>query len=478
MLLFKGLGCLAYYFIYFDYYTGDFLSDSASTMHDAKIIYQALPNHVADFFRIIFGLHSESETDPLYEVYFKNIDKWGRLDVTTEFFLNDNRTPIRLNAVIMLFSFGNYAVHAFVMLVLSFIGQWAFYKTFKSYFQNKEILLALIIFLTPSVLFWTSGVLKEPIAMCLMGLFLYTFLKLFIHKQLKIKYVLILLISTFFFLILKPYILILLLLPLTVFALVQQFKIKRVLIFYISFLLIVFSSVFFILKFVFNKDVVKTIVIRQNDFINLSHGGTFFYNGTRYLRLDHVAASTQYDVVDKEKKLYRIKPHVSLMYWNFPNVKDTIFVTDNQDTSVYTFISSCAPSGSAIAIDRLEYSVSSFAKIIPQSFFNVLCRPFFLDAHSVLELVASLENLLFLALFIVCFIYRSKIPIDRNLLWLCVFTVLLSFLLIGLTTTVMGAIVRYKVPFMSFLLMIPLLYLDPDSLSKIPFIKRFFINKS
>lgn len=478
MLFLKVLGCLAYYFIYFDYYTGDFLSDSASTMHDAKIIYQALPNHVGDFFKIIFGLHSELETDPLYDVYFKNIDKWGRLDVTTEFFLNDNRTPIRLNAVIMLFSFGNYAVHAFVMLMLSFIGQWAFYRTFKSYFRNKEILLALIIFLAPSVLFWTSGVLKEPIAICLMGLFFYTFFKLFIHKQVKIKCVLILLISAFFFVILKPYILILILLPLSVFALVHHFNIKRVLIFYTTFLLIVFSTGIFTLKIAFDKDVIKTIVIRQNDFINLSHGGAFFYNGTRYLRLDHIAAPTQYEVVDREKKLYRIKPHVSLMYWNFPNVRDTIFVNDNQDTSIYTFVSSSAPSGSAINIDRLEYSFISFAKIIPQSFINVLCRPFFLDAHSVLELVASLENLLFLAFFIVCFFYGSKISIDRNLLWLCVFTVLLSFLLIGLTTTVMGAIVRYKVPFMSFLLMIPLLYLEADFLTKTPFIKRFFINKA
>jgi hypothetical protein len=132
---------------------------------------------------MIFGLHSELDTDPLYQPYFEKIEKWGRADVTGDFFLNDNRTPIRINAIIMLFSFGNYAVHALVMLVISFVGQFAFYKTFKGYFPGKEMLLAIIIFLTPSILFWTSGVLKEPIAMCLLGLFVYAFFKLFVHYQ-------------------------------------------------------------------------------------------------------------------------------------------------------------------------------------------------------------------------------------------------------------------------------------------------------
>ena len=94
-------------------------------------MYDALPQHPMDFVKMVFGLHSEFDTDPLYEPYFKQIEKWGRADITGDFFLNDNRTPIRINAIIMLFSFGNYAVHAFVMLMISFIGQFAFYKTFR-----------------------------------------------------------------------------------------------------------------------------------------------------------------------------------------------------------------------------------------------------------------------------------------------------------------------------------------------------------
>ena len=200
ILLVKCIGCLAYYWVYFCYYPAGFNGDSVSTLHDAKVMYDALPNHPTDFIKMVFGLHSNLDSDPLYEPYFKFIEKWGRADVTTDFFLNDNRTPIRINALIMLISFGNYTVHAFVMLVLSFVGQFAFYKAFKKYVPKKELLLAIIIFLTPSILFWTSGVLKEPIAIFLVGLFVYVFIKLFVEFQFKVKYSLVLILTLLLFL--------------------------------------------------------------------------------------------------------------------------------------------------------------------------------------------------------------------------------------------------------------------------------------
>ena len=281
ILLLKSLGCLAYYWVYFCYYPPGFNGDSASTLHDAKIMYDALPHHPFDFLKMVFGLHSNLDSDPLYEPYFKFIEKWGRADITSDFFLNDNRTPIRVNAIIMLISFGNYSVHAFVMLVLSFVGQFAFYKAFKKYVPKKEMLLAIIIFLTPSILFWTSGILKEPIAIGLLGFFVYVFMKLFIELQFKLKYSLVLIFTLLLFLIIKPYILLLILIPLILFALVKALKIdvyslKKIIVFYALALSVFYTGTFFILKFGFQKDVINTIVVRQNDFINLSKGGTFF----------------------------------------------------------------------------------------------------------------------------------------------------------------------------------------------------------
>lgn len=474
----KLAACAAYYWVYFVYYPIGQNGDSVSTMHDAKIIYDALPQKPLDYLKIIFGFHSESETDPLYQTYFKQIEKWGRADVTSDFFLNDNRTPTRLNAVIMLFSFGYYSVHALVMLVISFIGQLAFYKAFKSFFKGKEVLLAMIIFFSPSVLFWSSGVLKEPIALFLMGVFIYHFMQYFVYKQTNLLSVVVMIACSLLFLILKPYIYLLILLPLIIFAVVRSKEYKRVGLIYIFTLSFLVTAGVVVLKTVFNKDVINTIVVRENDFVSLSRGGIFFDNDSLYLRLEY-KDSTSYQLTDTSNKLYTMKPHAQLMFWYLKNLKDTIFVNDNTDTiTLYKHLWTNAPAGSAITMKRLEYSFSSIASFIPVAFYHVLCKPFFYDSRSVLEHLASFENLLFLLFFIWCLWKPDVKHADKNVLWFFISIVIMSFVLVGITTTVMGAIVRYKVPFIPFLLMIPLLYLNPEKLKTVPFLKRFFADKA
>ena len=479
VLGFKTIGCFVYYWIYFHYYPGSFKNDSTSTMQDALVIYKALPNHVLDYFKMVFGFHSESELDPLYQTYFQHIDKWGNSDSTSDFFLNDNRTSIRLNAFIMLFSFGKYAVHSFVMIALSFIGQFAFYKAFKSFFIKKEIVLAGVIFLTPSILFWTSGVLKEPIAVFLLGVFVYCFFQLFIYKNVKTKYVLILFFVSLFFMILKPYILVLVFVPLILFVLFQRNTLKYKLLLYIVSICLVYGSSVLNLKYVFNKDVIQTIVTRQNDFVNLSKGGIFLLNKTKYIRLDPKDFKSV-EIIDTLHMFCKIKPHTKLMYWDvnhINNLRDTLFDFDNNDTSIYHFHSLSQASGSGINISKLENNFSSFLKLIPQSLYNVFCKPFFYDSHSFTELIASFENLFILLFFVFCLTHAKLSRENINLLLFISCVVFLSFLLIGLTTTVTGAIVRYKVPFLPFLLMIPLLCLDINKVKNYPIIKRFVDTK-
>ncbi len=476
ILFLKILGCAIYYWIYFKYYPGSFKNDSTSTMQDAMVVYNALPNHISDYLKIIFGAHSDFSTDPLYNSYFKHIDKWGGSDSVSDYFLNDNRTSIRLHAVIMLFSFGHYAVHALVMLVLSFMGQFAFYKTYKIYFKGKEFLLAFIIFITPSILFWTSGVLKEPLAIFLIGIFIYSYFNIFIHKNAKTKTLILFAISIFGFLILKPYILVLLIVPLSIFTIVNKYQIKKITLFYFISFVLLYGTGIFTLKYVLKKDIIKTIVTRQNDFVNLSKGGVFLLNETKYVRLDPEDYDCFVNVNQKHLNIGRIKPHTKLMYWDakhINNLRDTLFDNDNKDSSLFHFHSFCPVAGSGITINKLEPTFTSFMRLIPQSFYNVLCKPFFHDSNSITELMASLENLFFILFGLICFIYSSKTNPFKNQLLLFSFIIISSFLLIGLTTTVMGAIVRYKVPFLPFLLMIPLLYLDIEKLKKNSIIKRF-----
>ncbi len=471
VIVVKALACWAYYWFYFIHSSNGVRGDSGDTLAGAEIIYEAFQGNKRDYFNMVLGWHSDQVSDPLYKPYFSRIFDWGNSDSMSEFFLNDNRTSTRFHALVRLFSGGAYAVHALAMLVVSFAGQFAFYKAFKLYFPAKEKLLAILIFLAPSVLFWSSGVLKEPLALALLGFFLYAFLQIFMQGKKRVVYVLALLLCFLVFMVLKPYILALVLFPLIVFALVGHFRIRRVALFYGVSLLLIYGSSVLALKYIFHKDVLNTIVVRQNDFISLSRGGIFFVNNQNYLRLEYKDAN-QYTVVDSVNYVCRIRPHATLMYWDLDHLRDTIFVADNRDTSLYKFLTINKPAGSGIVTERLEYSLASFARLLPVAFFNVLCRPFFFDARSAAEMMASLENLLFLAFFMLCIAFRKKEPVNLNLLCLCLAVVLLSYCLIGITTTVAGAIVRYKVPFIPFLLMIGLAILDIERLRKVHLLKR------
>lgn len=474
LLAAKCLGCFAYYWMYYVYYPDTFMCDTKSTMQDARMIYSALRQHPGDYFKMLTGLHSELETDSLYGRYFQHMDKWHRQE-GSEFFLNDNRTMTRLNAFLMLFSFGKYPVHALFMAMLSFAGQWLLFKTFKRWFVGKEAWLLLIIFFTPSLFFWTSGVLKEPVSLALMGLLLYCWFRLFIDGNRRAKYTVLLLLSLACFMVMKPYVMVLVLFPLLIFTLVHRRAYRRPLLVYLLAVTLLTGATGLVLKYAFGKDVVATIVKRQNDFVSLSYGGRFFLTPKKYVRFEY-ADTAMLELVDVKRQLYRFRPHARYMYWNMPNLQDTIRVTDNTDTTLYPCISLCAPAGSAIYFKRLNNSFSSIVGMIPAAYINVLFKPLFYNASSFTELFASLENVLML-LFILCsLLFRSRRPLPKNLFYFLLFTVLLAFLLIGLTTTVSGAIVRYKALFLPFMLMMPLLLIDAGTLQKIPFVNRL-VNK-
>ena len=66
---------------------------------------------------------------------------------------NDNRTVIRFNGLIRIFSFGIIHVHTVFMSFLSFLGQTAILKFAIEFNPKKRRFLIIPVYLIPSVLF-------------------------------------------------------------------------------------------------------------------------------------------------------------------------------------------------------------------------------------------------------------------------------------------------------------------------------------
>lgn len=115
--------------------------------------------------------------------------------------------------------------------------------------------------------------------------------------------------------------------------------------------------------------------------------------------------------------------------------------------------------GSYIELPEFSSSWGDILTVSPIAAFSVFTRPFIWESNNILIMLAAIENII---LFIAIaagfrFLKWDRMAKNKNLLLFCISFVLSVFILIGLTSPVMGAIVRYKSVAIPFLLLIPLL---------------------
>lgn len=114
--------------------------------------------------------------------------------------------------------------------------------------------------------------------------------------------------------------------------------------------------------------------------------------------------------------------------------------------------------GSEFELTDIDQSIMGIVKVIPEGLLNCFVRPLPHNAKSVLYYPAILENLLVLLLLSILIYTSIKKNISpsnaeaKNFILLCFVFTLLLFTIIGITTPVAGALVRYKVPALPFLL--------------------------
>lgn len=109
-------------------------------------------------------------------------------------------------------------------------------------------------------------------------------------------------------------------------------------------------------------------------------------------------------------------------------------------------------SQSRIEMDYLEPNFLSFLMNSPVALFNTLVRPFIFESSNPMMILAGLENLFLIGIIVLALIKRDTLNSgQKNLLLFLLSFSLLMFVLVGMATPVMGAIVRYKVPSLGML---------------------------
>jgi hypothetical protein len=196
LLFVRILGGLSLTLLYTCYYTDNSRADIYRYFNDSKIIADLIFTHPKVWLSAVTGFNiNEAEN--------------FRFLLNTQYFSHPETDPVTHNeGIIRFISILNFVscksiyVNTLLFNFISFIALVAVYKVIGSAWKEHSSVFLVPFFLLPSVVFWSSGLLKEQLLVCVAGLFIF-----FIHKSPKIYWKLVLgFLMLYFMYIIKPYI--------------------------------------------------------------------------------------------------------------------------------------------------------------------------------------------------------------------------------------------------------------------------------
>ena len=378
-------------------------------------------------------------------------------------FYNNSRIIIYINFLIQFLSFNNVFVHILFFCFISLVGLTALYKAFYKHFPAKKVILVLGVYLVPSVLFWTSGIYKEGIAFFCIGFVIYL-TDFGLEKSFSIKKIicLVLIIALLFFV--KVYIAVAVLPLLMINWLVSKTNDKNFLLKY-AFLFISFVAVFHLLSKTNNRlNVYQLIADKQAKAISEAQGGIFLANESNFIRLD---CNDSIALLSRPDSSFYVKSGSHFLSWKLDNMKDTTFVVNSSDPASYTFLYKIQPANSVLKMQKMNPTFLGVLQKAPFAIVNVFIQPTLFSIKNILQLFSWIENMwLILSLVIAILFFDKKTLVNKEVLLFCLLFALIQFAMIGLTTSSIGAMVRYKVTALPFLFILAMLCIDGEKLLK------------
>ncbi|TSJ45060.1 hypothetical protein [Fluviicola chungangensis] len=414
------------------YGIGEVTVDWEEYMADSVTLNGVAYQSVGDYLHFLLGTNSEAAI----QQYLSHTNHWSAGDLDL---MNDSRNVLRVNSLIVFISQGNVYVHILFFSFFSFIGLREIFLAFKDRIFYKKSWFWFALFLFPTLSFWTSSVLKEPLMILGFGFLLNVLLGKLALKSRLWRMVLGFALMLGF----KPYVLGCLLLSLPVFLLGKFLFRKRVLLAPLTGLALI--TLIFAIFPGFRNNVTHRLTRMQFDFINVGRGGTHAYADScfYYFRTDQYPDLEFRDngTVQARKTVIAKKVTFGMSY-PFQDIR----LKPGEGPWKVVFMGEAC--GSYVELTPIGNDFGQLIKNIPEAASNAAFRPTFWDPGGKLKIVSFLETIgLFVLLaFGLWYNWRYRTAEERNLLVFLMTFSLVLFVLIGWTTPVLGAIVRYRMP--------------------------------
>ncbi len=381
-IILKMIGGISVGLTYFFYYKG---GDTTQYFSNASVMYEAFSQNSADFFTILFN---ECRFDlPLQSDY----TNWM-------YFKGDPSSYMvgKIAGVFTLFTFDTYLPMALFFAAVSFTGIWALYITLYDAFPQLKEQFAFATLYIPSVFFWGSGILKDSITIACVGWITWSFYNLFFKNRNQFSSIIMLSISVYFCLAIKPYI------------------------------IISFAPALTFWVFLNYRDSVKSSFLK-----NLI--------GPIILLISTFAGLFVVDRLGNDFKQYSLQGALETAT-NFQGYHSYLAATNN---------------ASGYHLGTMDGSTGSIIRNIPAAINVTLFRPYLWEVRNPVMLLSAIESFIML-LFTIRIFYRTGIirtlkTVGRNsTAFFCIFFAMFFAFSVGFTAYNFGALVRYKIPCIPF----------------------------
>ncbi|MCO5286247.1 MAG: hypothetical protein M9898_07540 [Chitinophagaceae bacterium] len=304
---------------------------------------------------------------------------------------------IRLTAILSFLTFGQYTLIGLFFACFAFSGLW---KLFMFFYERKPELhkaLAISILFFPSVVFWSSGLMKDSLMIGALGWFTYSLDQFSSGKNL-VRNFLILSLAAYMMITVKVYIFLAYAPLLFLFILFEKLKaIKAVLLRVFLVLVVIVVSIF-----------------------------SFLY---------------AYSSFEEELGTYALEN-----------------VTSSMEKLNTTLASMTAEQGAESNFNlgaQFEGTPQSLIKVAPFAIVASFFRPFIWEASKVSQLLSALESLALMLITLFLFVRLGPFRMVRfylsdPMIFFCLTFALVFGIFIGATTVNFGTLVRYKIPCLPF----------------------------
>lgn len=134
---------------------------------------------------------------------------------------------VKVTSIVNLFSFNNYWISSVYFSLLCFFSSWKLSATLARYYPLTKGAIVFSFLLLPSVVFWSSGIVKESVALATLLYVVHVFLLFYHDSKITWYRIVILLISTWLLYTLKYYY-VAVLMPVLIATLIHQQLNKRI----------------------------------------------------------------------------------------------------------------------------------------------------------------------------------------------------------------------------------------------------------